>query len=143
MLTRGEATIRTLHVDPRPGEAAVAECQIDAIRGDARLAFEFDDTYASGGWPGRIVQSVQVDGREVSNHDLAATAWSGRIRVPLENAAGTPPAQVVLRVAAGDPDAGFAWGIAGATPFRLTATTLRRAAASPPLTVAAWHPLPR
>jgi hypothetical protein len=155
MISRKEATIRTLHVNPLPGETAVAECQIDAIRADARLAFEFDDAYASGGWPGRILQSVDVDGREVSKHDLAATPWSGRIRVPLETVAGTRPATVVLRVAAGVPDAGSAWGIAGATAFRLTATheaggggddripTLRRAAASSPLTVGAWGPLRR
>jgi hypothetical protein len=122
MLSRRQATIRTLRVDPRPGENAVAECRIDATRDDAQLVFEFDDGYTSGGWPGRILQSVHVDGREVSRHDLAATPWSGRIRVPLEKVAGIRPATVVLRVAAGNPEAGHAWGIAGATAFRLTAT---------------------
>jgi hypothetical protein len=160
MVRRGEATIRTLHLDPMPGETAIAECQIDAMKEDARLAFEFDDTYASGGWPGRMRQSVEVDGREVSTHDLAATPWSGRIRIPLEDEAGNRSAKVVLKVAAGHPDAGYGWGIAGATAFRLTATydrrrppaevmagsppsIRRRAAASPPLTVGMLGPLRR
>jgi hypothetical protein len=139
MVRRGEATIRTLHVDPMPGETAVAECQVDAMKDEARLAFEFDDTYASGGWPDRMRQSVEVDGREVSTHDLAAMPWSGRIRIPLDDEAGNRSTRVVLRVAAGQPDAGYGWGIAAATAFRLTATYDRR----PPVTVGMSSPLRR
>jgi len=137
---RGDATIRTLHIDPAAGETATAECRIDARRDDARLSFEFDDEYPAGGWPGRILQVVEVDGREVATHDLAASPGSGRIRIPLETKAGTRPAKVVLTVTAGRPDAGFGWGIAGATPFRLIATY---DALNAPSTVEAWRPPPR
>jgi hypothetical protein len=157
-VSRGEATIRTLHIDPRPGETAIAECEIEAMRDGVRLAFEFDDAYSSGGWPGRMRQSVEVDGREVAKHDLAASPWSGRIRIPLENEGGERSARVVLRVAAESPDAGFGWGIAGATPFRLTAmrddqgraaeaaappSPRRPAAAKPPLTAGLLAPIRR
>ncbi|HET6900449.1 MAG TPA: hypothetical protein VFK70_19005 [Vicinamibacteria bacterium] len=127
---RGDATIRTLHVDPAAGETATAECEIESQRDDARLSFEFDDDYPAGGWPGRILQSVEVDGREATKHDLAASPGSERIRIPLETEAGTRPTKVMLTVTAGNPDAGFGWGIAGATPFRLSATYDRQGPAA-------------
>jgi len=114
-----EATMRTLHVDPAPGETAVADCRATPLEKGVELVFEFDDPYADGGLPGRFVQSVAVEGREVLDHDLAAAPGSGPVRVPLGRVTPGRSVSVRLRVQAVSPDPDWSWGIAAATPFRL------------------------
>jgi hypothetical protein len=118
-VTERDATIRTLHIDPDPGEAAVAECRAISLQGTQPLVFEFDDSYGPGSLPGRILVSVHVQGREVLTHDLAAVSGSGSHQVSLGLSPPGASTSVELRVKAESPDHGWAWGIASATRFRL------------------------
>jgi hypothetical protein len=115
----GVPTIRTLRADPAPGEAAAAECRLDGGDGASPVALELLDSYEKGGSPGRMVQLVTVDGKEVLSHDIAAEAGTGWKRVPLVNDRGQPATDVTVRVQAVQPEPGSRWGIAASTTFRL------------------------
>jgi hypothetical protein len=117
-ITWGEATIRPLHVEPAPGERAVARCAVETRR-TARLAFEYEDAYGLGNLPGRVIQSVEVDGLAAERHDIAAEAWTGWRQVPLGVMQPGEVRNVVLAVTAAAPDRGWAWGLAAATRFRV------------------------
>lgn len=118
---------RPVERDPSPGEGAVASCRLAVAPGVAPLV-EVEDAYAAGDHPGRMLQSVEVEGSEVWRHDLGAIAWSGWSPVAL----GLPPAgasrQVRVTIEALRPDPGAAWGPASATRVRLRDTA---AAAAP------------
>jgi hypothetical protein len=118
-LSQNGATLETYDVDPSPGETAVADCVFRAPAPRVPLILRLLDPYAPGGLPGRIVQRVTVDGRDVFVHDVAAEAGSGWTEIPLAPAA--PGARRTLRIelAAVRPDPGAAWGRASVTSFSL------------------------
>jgi hypothetical protein len=109
-------TVRPRRDDPHPGEVATADCA--AVRPlPSGLALQLEDPYAPGGYPDRIVQRVEVEGREVLRHDLAAEPGSGWFDIPI---GGLPEgASVRVQVIAVRPDPGPAWGAAAATAMRL------------------------
>ncbi|HEX2642251.1 MAG TPA: hypothetical protein VHU81_04610, partial [Thermoanaerobaculia bacterium] len=78
-----EATLETLRTRPVPGERAAAECVLRAggAAGGALppipLAVEVLDGYEPGGQARQMFQRVEIDGREVWRHDLAATPGTG------------------------------------------------------------------
>jgi hypothetical protein len=118
-LAGNEARLELARRDPLPGDVARASCAVQSSPGVTAVLGVLDD-YAGGGHPNRIVQRVEVDGREALRHDLAATAGSGWMEVPLE-LEGTSARAVTVQVAADRPDQGPAWGWAGRTTFRIEA----------------------
>ena len=109
-------TVLPLLVDPRPGDVAVAECQVKRVL-PAGLLLRVRDGYAPGGFPGRIEQRVEIGGRELLRHDLAAEAGSGWFEFPVDSL--RPGDTVKVEVIAVHPDPGPAWGNAGATTIEL------------------------
>jgi hypothetical protein len=101
--------IRLLHVEPRPGESVAAECEAQVSR-PTTVDVGVGDTYVEGGFPGRLVQTVTVDGEERLRRDVAAEAGRTRGLVPLGAMQRGERRQVVVRMTARHPDAGFRWG---------------------------------
>jgi hypothetical protein len=130
LLTRGQASVRPLHLDPRPGERVVADCRVQSPFSTS-LEFEFEDPYPGGGLPGRILQSVSVDGVEVVRHDMAEEPGASWIRVPLGKLAPGEQRHISLTVAAVAPDPGWNWGLAANTAFRLVSIPVDRTTARP------------
>jgi hypothetical protein len=122
-LAEGVPTIRTLRPDPAPGDEAVAECRLEGGGAATPAALEVLDQYGAGGSPGRMLQLVTVDGREVLRHDIAAEAENGWKRIPLMNDRGQPATDVTVRVLAVQPEPGWQWGFAASTTFRLVPLT--------------------
>ncbi len=103
--------------DPVPGEEAVLECRVVPQAGGWRMvAFETMDEYAPGGLPGRVVQVASVSGKETFFHDIAAEAGTGWHSVALSS---DSPSTLRFVLRAGHPEAGWNWGLASSTPFRL------------------------
>jgi hypothetical protein len=78
------------------------------------------DSYAPGGLPDRIVQSIEVDGVLALSHDLAAAPGSGWMDVPLGAVGQGSKKQVRIAVRAIRPDPGAAWGNAAQTTVQLS-----------------------
>ena len=78
------ASLETFHHDPSPGETATVACVAAASPPLPPLVIRLLDPYAPAGSPGRMMQRVRVDGREVFIHDAAGKPWSGWSEVPLE-----------------------------------------------------------
>jgi hypothetical protein len=113
------AAIQTFHAEPAPGEMAAAECVVTAPDPLPPLAIRLFDPYDPGGSPGRMVQRVVVDGREVLAHDVAGEPGSGWSEVPLGKAGPGTRKRVVIEVAAVRPDPGISWGWTATTRFEL------------------------
>lgn len=120
--------LQPMERDPRPGEAASARCRLDAV-GPGVAVLEVEDAYPAGGLPGRMLQRVDIDGREVWRHDLAADAWQGSSRVPLGSPPGPAGRSVVLRLVAIAPELDAAWGWAAAS--RVSLASAEPGSASP------------
>ena len=116
-------TLELLHVHPDPGETAVADCTLRPSVTAPQILRLFDP-YAPGGLPGRVVQRVTVDGRDVFVHDVAAEPGSGWTEIPLGGQSpGKGPGKgktFRIELTAVRPDPGAAWGRTTATPFELT-----------------------
>jgi hypothetical protein len=113
------AAVRTWEVDPAPGAAASARCELTGTGESRPLALQVLDPYAAGGLPGRMVQRVEVDGVEVYLHDIAKDPGSGWADIPLGQVEKGTKKKVVVEVKAVRPDPGAAWGEAARTTFRL------------------------
>jgi hypothetical protein len=113
----GPPTIRLLRPDPAPGDEATVECVLQGV--PPPIALEVLDSYGRHGLPGRIVQSVSVDGREVLRHDIGAEPGWGWVRVPLAGGGGRAPRTIVVRVLAVKPERGWDWGLSARATFRL------------------------
>jgi len=83
------------------------------------LALRIEDPFATGSLPGRILERVSIDGREVFSHDLAAEPGAGWLEVPLTRAGFPAPSRVSFEIRAIAPDPGWAWGAASAASFEL------------------------
>jgi hypothetical protein len=113
-----EAALETLRGNPAPGEKAVADCTLVQDGPPAALAVEVLDGYAPGGLPGRMLQRIEIDGREALRHDLAAAPGTGWVGAPVQ---GAPSGRRVrVEVAAVQPDPGSGWGWAASTRFRVS-----------------------
>jgi Dolichyl-phosphate-mannose-protein mannosyltransferase len=113
-----EAVLETLNVRPRPGEKGVAECTLTQPGPPVPLKVEVLDSYAPGGFPGRILQRIAIDGRMALSHDPAAEPGTGWVAAP----AGTgSPRRVTVEVEALSPDPGVLWGAAASARIRVSA----------------------
>ena len=117
-LSANRAVIAPLHVDPAPGEAASASCELTGTSA-VPLALRLLDAYAPGDLPGRMRQRVEIDGVEVLDRDLAAAPGDGWLSVPLGTNSPGSTRKILIQVTAVRPDPGAAWGRAAATPFEL------------------------
>jgi len=111
-LVAGVATLEPFDRDPASGEVAAADCALPGVSPPLRLRLL--DGYDPGGLPGRMLQRVLVDGREVLVHDLAAEPGGGWMDVPLGAARA-----VRIEIVAVHPEPGSAWGKAASTQFKL------------------------
>jgi hypothetical protein len=115
-------TVRTMHIDPPPGESATAECEVTGSGKPGSLVVQVLDPYARGGFPDRMMQRVEVDGVEVFAHDIAKEPGSGWADIPLNKRGAGDKHRVIVEVKAIRPDIGPAWGAAAETQFRLKRT---------------------
>lgn len=113
------AKIETFHPNPLPGETAAAECVSSAAAPLPPLVIRLFDPYAPGGSPGRMVQRVAVDGREVLARDVSAEPGSGWSEIPLSPPAPGGKKTFVIELTAVQPDPGISWGREAATAFEL------------------------
>jgi hypothetical protein len=118
-LTEQSAQLELLHADPSPGETAIAKCQLIGSGTPVPLSLKVMDPYAPGDLPGRIVQRVVVDGKELFHHDLAAQPGSGWFDIPLGLVGEGTNKSVLIELIAVRPDPGCAWGSASRTTFQL------------------------
>ena len=114
------ATLRTFQLDPAPGEAATAVCQLTGTGEPRPLLLQVLDDYPRGGLPGRMLQRVELDGVEVLSHDIAEEPGSGWASIPLGNVGAGTHRKIVIEVKAIHPDPGAAWGNAARTTFQLS-----------------------
>jgi hypothetical protein len=115
-----EAVLETLHDDPAPGEKATADCTLTQPGAPLPLRVEVLDGYAPGGYPGRMTQRVEIDGREVVSHDIAAASWTGWKGAPTGVVAPGQAKRVRIEVVAEKPEPGLYWGPAGSTRIRVS-----------------------
>jgi hypothetical protein len=111
------ATIETFAADPAPGDRARVVCTLPALGPGESLLLRLEDSYAAGGLPGRMVERVEVDGREVLRHDVAAEAGSGWMEIPVADASDAPGRRVTIEMLAVAPDRGWGWGRAATARF--------------------------
>jgi hypothetical protein len=107
--SQARAAIRLLDIEPARGDSAVAECDVESLR-ESAVDVLVSDSYRPGGFPGRIVQSVTVDGRDALRRDVAdeeANTWA---RIPLGTLRPGERRRVVFRMTAGNVEAGWLWG---------------------------------
>ena len=115
-----EAVLETLHSAPGPGEKAVAECTLTRPGAPLPLTLQVLDGYAPGGLPGRMLQRVEIDGREAVSHDPAAEPGTGWLDAPAGTVGAGMVKRVTVEVSALAPDPGVPWGAAAAIRFRLS-----------------------
>ena len=113
------AAIRTFDIDPTPGEAGVAACELSGSGTPRPLTLRVLDPYAPGGLADRMLQRVEVDGVEVYSHDVAQDPGSGWARIPLGDVGAGTNRKVVIEVRALHPERGPGWGSAAVTTFQL------------------------
>lgn len=118
LLERSRLRLQPFPRDPAPGELTEAVCRLEA-KAAARVGLLVRDSYANGGLPGRMVQRVEVDGREVWSHDLGAEAFEGWQEVDLGEARPGRERTVRIQIAAVQPDPGAAWGWAAETEIEV------------------------
>jgi hypothetical protein len=114
------ATIRLRSRDPLPGDATAASCVLTGSGSPRPLFLELFDPYSLGGFPGRMLQDVAVDGVEIYSHDVARDAGSGWAAIPLGPVGAGTSKRVVIGLTAVQPDSGWAWGDAVYTAFQLS-----------------------
>lgn len=119
----GAAVLETLRVDPLSGDKAVAECTLTQIGPPVPLKIEVMDGYAGGGFPGRMIQRVTVEGEKTVSHDVAAVPWTGWWASPAVELGGGASRKITVEVEALAPDGGMGWGPAAGTRFRLGGET--------------------
>jgi hypothetical protein len=113
------ATLETFHRNPAPGETAAADCVFRASIPTTPLVIRLLDPYAPGGSPGRMVQRVVVDGREVLVHDVAAEPGSGWTEIPLARPGPGHRTTIRIELEAVRPDPDISWGQQAGTSFEL------------------------
>lgn len=114
-----EAVLETLRDNPGPGERAAADCTLTQPGSPLPLQVEVLDGYAPGGYPGRMTQTVEIDGREFS-HDVAAEPGAGWWAAPAVAVGNGQEKRVRVEVVAGKPEPGQFWGPAGGARIRVS-----------------------
>ncbi len=114
------AVIETFSPDPAPGDRARAVCALPEIPPGGRLVLRFEDAYGPGGRPGRMVQSVAIDGRETLRHDVASESFAGWIEAPAADGPSAAGRRVTFEVQAIEPERGWRWGVAARSAFEFT-----------------------
>jgi hypothetical protein len=117
-LIGGVATLEPFHRDPAPGEIAAADCELVSSTATS-WTLRLHDAYAPGGFPGRMLQRVLVDGREALSHDLSEPPGEGWLEIPLGSPAPGVRKPVRIEILAVQPDPGASWGRAASTRFQL------------------------
>jgi len=121
------ATIQIRAADPAPGDRARAVCTLPPLSAGEPLRLRLEDRYSPGGRPGRVIERVQIDGREILSHDVAAEPFAGWLEIPVSKAGDAPGRAVTIEILAVAPEPGWEWGRTAAAAFEFT----RRAVASP------------
>jgi hypothetical protein len=112
------ARIGLRRADPLPGETARAVCRVPSGSAGESLRLRIEDPYERGGMPDRIVERVEIDGREAFRHDVAREPGAGWFEVDLPRAPGGS-LEVAVELIAVRPDAGWKWGRAVSEAFEL------------------------
>ena len=105
--------------DPEPGDTARAVCTLPPVRAGESLVLRVEDRYGPGGFPGRVVERVELDGREVLRHDVAAQSFAGWLEIPVADDRSAPGRRVTFEILAVAPDRGWGWGSATSAGFEL------------------------
>jgi hypothetical protein len=113
------ATLRTLQLNPAPGDKVVAVCQLTGVGDPQPVTLQVLDPYAPGGLGGRMMQRVEVDGVEVFSQDIAQQPGSGWANIPLGNVGTGTNKKVVIEVKAINPEPNAEWAYNSRTEFRL------------------------
>lgn len=130
LLGWGDATVEIFSKNPTPGERASVLCRVPPLDPGWALLLRLEDLYPKGGLPGRVVDRVEVDGREALRHDIGAEPFAGWLETPVTPAAGRPT-RVRIEILAVRPDPGWSWGAASRARFefvkmRTPRTEIRR-----------------
>ncbi len=118
-----EAVLETLNPQPGPGEKGVAECtlsQSGPLSPLSPLNIEVLDSYAPGGFPGRMIQRITIDGREAVSHDPADAPGTGWLAAPAGVVGPGTTRRVTVEVEALSPEPGMPWGTAASTRIRVS-----------------------
>ena len=111
------ATIRIRADDPAPGDRARAICTLPSVPAGRRLVLRFEDAYGAGGLPGRVVQRVEIDGRESLSHDVSDEPFAGWLEVPVADGGSAAGRRVTFELLAVKPDPGWRWGAVTQSAF--------------------------
>lgn len=111
------ATIAIRNPDPSPGDFARAVCSIPRLTAGETIVLRLEDSYERGGLPDRIVERVEMQGREVFRHDIAKDPGAGWMEIPLPMPGGDAAREVSIEVLAVSPDPGWEWGRVAAASF--------------------------
>jgi len=117
MLDWPQATVSTFAADPAPGDRARAVCTLPPLPAGESLALRLEDRYARGGLPGRMIERVAIEGREVLRHDMAAEPFAGWLEVPVAEDRDPPGRRVTIEILAQAPEHGWRWGTATTARF--------------------------
>ncbi|MGE5278550.1 MAG: hypothetical protein ACM3SU_16285, partial [Acidobacteriota bacterium] len=121
------ATLQIRAADPAPGDRARAVCTLPTLSAGEALVVRLEDRYSPGGRPGRVLERVRIDGREILSHDVAAEPFAGWLEVPVSKAGDAPGRTVTIEILAVAPEPGWEWGRTAVAAFEF----VRRAVASP------------
>jgi hypothetical protein len=105
-----QATVSMFAADPAPGDRVRAVCTLPPIPADESILLRLEDRYSRGGWPGRVIERVAIDGREVLRHDMAAEPFAGWLEVPVAEDRDPPGRRVTIEILAEAPEPGWRWG---------------------------------
>ncbi len=114
------ASLQLLKVSPSPGDVAAANCELTSSEALPKsMILRVSDNYAPGGFPGRVLQSVYLDGKVLYVHDIGQDPGSGWSDVSLGTVMPGTKRSVRVQIEAIHPDAGWAWGNASLTELQI------------------------
>lgn len=114
-----EVVMQTLQDNPAPGDRATAECTLTQPGPPIPLAIQVLDSHEPGGAPGRMIQRVEIDGRELVSHDVAAEPGTSWQEAPAGLVGPGQEKKVVIEVLAGNPENHALWGPAASARIRV------------------------
>jgi hypothetical protein len=114
-----EVVMQTLRDYPAPGDRAAAECTLTQPGPPIPLAVRVLDSHEPGGAPGRMIQRVEIDGRELVSHDVAAEPGTSWQEAPAGLVGPGREKKVLIEVLAGNPESYALWGPAASARIRI------------------------
>jgi hypothetical protein len=127
------ATIRTLRLNPAPGEKAVTECELTGTAEPRPMTLQILNSKFSGAPPAHMIQRVELDGVEIFQDIL--TPGNEWINIPLGMVGAGTKRKIVIEVKALQPAPGAETGEAVVTEFRtMHSSSIPHLAAARPAT---------